>query len=189
MWAIDSPPEWIERKRRGRDGERRTEKQLRELERNGWAVAHDIHSERVGNFDHLVVGPGGCYLLETKNFTGRAEVEHGRLTLHRGDDERDSWHPAWPIDRAVRGAAAEAQKRLKAGTGFPWFQGVIVLWSDFDQREAELDRVFVVHGDHLVDWLRSRPVVLQGEKLEQARRHLADLQVYEIERERLDAAA
>src|SRR3954467_12133949 len=39
---IDSPPEWIDRKRRGRDAERSVEKQLLPLEHRGWRVVHDV---------------------------------------------------------------------------------------------------------------------------------------------------
>lgn len=67
---IDSPPEWIERKRRGRDGERRTEKRLRALERRGWSVVHNVQHAH-GDLDHLVVGPAGVFLLETKNSLAR----------------------------------------------------------------------------------------------------------------------
>jgi hypothetical protein len=34
------------------------------LERDGWYVRHDVLAER-GNRDHVVVGPGGAYLLAT----------------------------------------------------------------------------------------------------------------------------
>lgn len=189
MWAIDSPPEWIERKRRGRDGERRTEQRLKKLERRGWTVAHDIQADRAGNFDHVLVGPGGAYLLETKDLSGRAVVDGGRITLHRGEDERDSWYPARPFDATVRAAAYELQQRLLPATGIKWFQGVVVLWSGFPQKEAQLDNVFVVHGDHLVDWLQARPQILGGDALERAQAHLEDLQQYEIAREQLAKAA
>ena len=183
---IESPPEWIERKRRGRDAERRTARRLEKLEKDGWAAAHDIVSSR-GNFDHLLVGPQGAFLLETKDFHGAAVIEDGRLVLQRGDDDRDSWWPVRPIDAGVRQAAVEARQRLNRATGITWVQGVIVLWSDFPQRVAELDRVFVVHGDHLAEWLRARPTRLAPEVVERARDHLHALELYEVEREKLVA--
>src|SRR3954469_7890314 len=66
-WLIDSPPDWIDRKRRGRDGERRTEKALNRLERDGWRTWHDLAKGERANVDHVVAGPAGVFLLETKN--------------------------------------------------------------------------------------------------------------------------
>jgi hypothetical protein len=47
--------------RRGAAGERRTARLLAALERQGWAVLHDlaVPGSRA-NIDHLVIGPGGC---------------------------------------------------------------------------------------------------------------------------------
>ena len=47
--------------RRGAAGERRTARLLDPLERQGWAVLHDlaVPGSRA-NLDHLVIGPGGC---------------------------------------------------------------------------------------------------------------------------------
>jgi hypothetical protein len=47
--------------RRGAAGERRTARLLSPLERQGWAVLHDlaVHGSRA-NLDHLVIGPVGC---------------------------------------------------------------------------------------------------------------------------------
>jgi Nuclease-related domain len=47
--------------RRGAAGERRTARVLAALERQGWAVLHDLAVPRSrANLDHLVIGPAGC---------------------------------------------------------------------------------------------------------------------------------
>jgi hypothetical protein len=72
-WVWDAPPAYIENWRRGAEGERRTARALRDLERDGWYVRHDVLAER-GNRDHIVVGPGGVYLLDTKVLAGVVRV-------------------------------------------------------------------------------------------------------------------
>src|SRR5207248_4840835 len=68
MWGAirETPPRYIENWREGANGERKTARALRPLERKGWTVCHDIQ-RRYGNYDHVAVGPSGVYLLETKN--------------------------------------------------------------------------------------------------------------------------
>ncbi len=39
---------------------------LNELTRDGWTVFHDIEQAGEGNVDHLVFGPNGVYMIETK---------------------------------------------------------------------------------------------------------------------------
>ena len=57
-----------------------TERELRSVERQGWVVAHDLQG-RFGNVDHLVVGPGGVYLLDSKNWSGEVSVANGLATV------------------------------------------------------------------------------------------------------------
>ena len=45
---------------------------LNELRNRGFTVMHDIAQRREGNIDHLVKGPTGVYLIETKS--GRYEL-------------------------------------------------------------------------------------------------------------------
>jgi Nuclease-related domain len=66
VWIWDQPPNFIENWRQGRDGERATAKELRTLRSEGWSVRHDLE-DKYGNLDHVVVGPGGVFLLDTKN--------------------------------------------------------------------------------------------------------------------------
>jgi hypothetical protein len=172
---IDSPPEWIERKRRGRDGERRTEKHLRALERRGWRVVHDIE-QPWGNFDHVLVGPPGVFLLETKNLTGEASLIDGRLVIRRGTDERDSWTLARPIHKGVKDASFALREELLRRTGVRWVQGVVVLWSDFPAGEVKNDGVFYVHGDRLRDWLERQRPELTPDAVRRAGDHLEHLE-------------
>jgi hypothetical protein len=161
---LGAPPEWIARKRRGRDAERRTEKQLRPLERRGWRAVHDIAQPR-GNFDHVLAGPGGVFLLETKTFTGQATLsDNGRLVITRGTDERDRWTPVPPIGPTVKRAAFDLREDLVRRTGIRWVQGVVVLWSDFPGGEATRSGIVYIHGTKLRAWLeRQRTELTRGE--------------------------
>ena len=86
--------------RRGAAGERRTARLLNPLERHGWVVLHDlaVPGSRA-NIDHLVIGPGGVFVIDSKHYRGRLLLDgsgrlwHGRYplapTLHAMDFEAD----------------------------------------------------------------------------------------------------
>jgi Nuclease-related domain len=153
--ARESPPAYIENWRLGSEGERRTAKALRPLARNGWDVRHDIEAGR-GNFDHVVVGDAGAFLLDSKNYGGEATLEDGVLKIRRLDDPDDSYTRD-DIVRRMRAAAAELKARIAADSQVRvWVQPVVVLWARFPERATELSGVFFVHGEALAEWLRGR---------------------------------
>jgi hypothetical protein len=174
LWAIDSPPEWIERKRRGRDGERSTEKELAPLERRGWAVGHDLPA-RFGNHDHLVVGPSGAFLLETKRFVGEATLRDGVLGLRRGTDPRDGWRGDEGLAGRLRRSARDA-RRLLGAANINWVAPVVVLWCEFPAQLAEHGGVTYVHGSRLADWLERQPESVSAQSVENARSCLRRLE-------------
>jgi hypothetical protein len=60
--------------RRGAAGERRTARLLAPLERHGWAVLHDLAiPNSPANIDHLVIGPGGVVVIDSKQYRGSSE--------------------------------------------------------------------------------------------------------------------
>jgi len=68
---------------RGARGERRTARQLRRLVRHGWVVFHDLAIPGSGaNADHLVIGPGGAFLLDSKNWRGRLAFTPDGILRH-----------------------------------------------------------------------------------------------------------
>jgi hypothetical protein len=74
--------------RRGAAGERRTARLLAPLERRGWAVLHDLAIPGTpAIIDHLVIGPGGVIVVDSKRYRGRLRLDgygmlwHGRHLL------------------------------------------------------------------------------------------------------------
>jgi Nuclease-related domain len=87
--------------RRGAAGERRTARLLGPLERHGWAVLHDlaVPGSRA-NIDHLVIGPGGVFVIDSKQYQGRLQLDRsGRL-----------WHGRYPLAPALRAVSFEADQ-------------------------------------------------------------------------------
>lgn len=162
---IDSPPWHIERWRLGAEGERQTAKALRPLTRRGWMLVNDIQAER-GNIDHILVGPAGVFLLETKKLGGVVSVECGALSV-RWREDLDDGYEARQIGPRARGLAAQLAERLRE-SGMPnvWVQPIVVLWSDFPQGSIQSDGVAWVAGKRLAGVLAARPAVLSDEQVD-----------------------
>jgi hypothetical protein len=142
--------------RRGAAGERRTARLLGRLERHGWTVLHDlaIPGSRA-NIDHLTIGPGGVVVVDSKQYSGRLQLDgygnlwHGRhlltMTLRAA---------GWEADQAdeVLGVADVHVAAIVAvhGASVPW-GGVTV------------DGVTVLPAGWVPDLLRALPVVLGPE--------------------------
>jgi hypothetical protein len=165
----DSVPPHIEHWLRGAEGERRTEKALRPLEQAGWVVSHDLKAQ-FGNVDHLLVGPAGVFLLDSKWWRGTAHVDGDVATVTQVEDPDASW--SWPrLPRQLRAASAAQHEAIRKLTGVnAWVSAVAVLWCPFDQGVVTCNRVTYVHGDRLAAWLLEQP------------RHLSDEQVARIAR-------
>jgi hypothetical protein len=161
IWMRDDPPPFIENWRMGRDGERWTEKELRPLERDGWWVRHDIES-RYGNIDHVVTGPGGVFLLNSKNLWGSFAIKDGVLTCHHEIAPLSDYSMPG-LERQMGGAAWGLEERLKPQLGWRvdvW--PVVVVWAEFPERDGRLEKgkVAVVGGRRLREWLREQPIRL-----------------------------
>jgi hypothetical protein len=59
----------------GAEGEEVVGRILEELAGDGWNVIHDVSFGR-GNIDHVVIGPGGIFTVETKSHGGKIFLDH-----------------------------------------------------------------------------------------------------------------
>jgi hypothetical protein len=144
--------------RRGAAGERRTARLLGQLERHGWAVLHDLALPRSrANLDHLVIGPGGVFVIDSKQYRGHLQLDQvGRL-----------WHGRYPLARTVSAVSFEADQAAQVlpdpgvvvrpivavhGAQVPW--GIVVM-----------DGVPVMPARRLPSMLRQLPAVLGPERV------------------------
>ncbi|WP_306856184.1 MULTISPECIES: nuclease-related domain-containing protein [unclassified Streptomyces] len=54
----------------GLEGERRVGRELARLSAQGWRVLHGIPKSNGGDIDHLLIGPGGVFNINTKTHQG-----------------------------------------------------------------------------------------------------------------------
>lgn len=93
---------------RGAAGEAATARALAALPLNRWTVLHDVRwpGRRFANIDHVVVGPGGVFVIDSKNWSGRVEVRDGVLRQNGYRREREVAAAAdsgLAVAKAVRG--------------------------------------------------------------------------------------
>jgi Nuclease-related domain len=165
MVLADSPPHHIERWRQGFEGEKATARALRRLKRAGWILVDDVDTGR-GNIDHLLVGPAGVFLLESKNLHGLLSVERGVLSVRWREDPDDGYENRRLTPR-MRALACAVEARL-ATDGFDevLVQPVVVLWGAFDQAPLQSKGVAWVRGKELADTLERRPRCLTPEAVQ-----------------------
>jgi Nuclease-related domain len=94
------PSEQVTAWRRGADGERRTARLLDRLTRDGYVVFHDLALPgSPANVDHLVIGPTGVFVIDSKQWTG---------SVRQGVDGL-AWHNHYRLDRTLEAVCWEAQ--------------------------------------------------------------------------------
>jgi hypothetical protein len=165
MVLFDSPPTYIERWRTGSDGEKATARQVQPLLTHGWTLFNDIETEH-SNIDHVLVGPAGVFMLESKRLAGQVKVRAGKLVVRWHEDPEDGYENDSIAGRA-RAAAFDLHARLNSVGVDVWVQGVVVLWAQFDQRSIERDKVAWVRGDELAAVLSARPAKYSSDAVEE----------------------
>ena len=137
---------------RGADGEVATAHALAALPVSGWFVLHDVRwpGKRFANIDHVAIGPGGVFVIDSKAWSGVVEVRDG--VLRQNGYKRDS---------AVAGAAdaAKAVGEQVPGVDAGAVKPVLCFVGDH-QLEGRTGDVLLCTTSNLVSALLSRPEVL-----------------------------
>ena len=144
--------------RRGAAGERRTARLLAPLERHGWAVLHDLAIPGTpANIDHLVIGPGGVLVIDSKQYRGRLWLDPDGLLWHGRHLLVSTLRKArWEADQAdeVLGVADVQVAAIVAvhGASIPWGR-------------LQADGVTIVPARRLPDLLQALPPILGPERV------------------------
>jgi hypothetical protein len=94
------PSEQARTWQRGAHGERRTARLLDRLTRDGYVVFHDLAMPgSPANVDHLVIGPSGVFVIDSKQWSGSVQQGADGLT----------WHNHYQLDRTLETVRWEAE--------------------------------------------------------------------------------
>jgi hypothetical protein len=94
------PSEQVKAWRRGAEGERRTARLLERLTGDGFVVFHDLAVPgSPANVDHLVIGPTGVFVIDSKQWTGSVRQSSDGL----------AWHNHYRLDRTLETVRWEAE--------------------------------------------------------------------------------
>ncbi|WP_233526251.1 nuclease-related domain-containing protein [Actinomadura spongiicola] len=149
--------------------ERRTEKQLRSLQRNGYLVLHaravprDDEGVSDGRIDHLVIGPSGVYAIDSEKWDKRLPVRTmSHLKLFHGPfNKKDR------LDEA-RWEAQMASIILAEQVGFdvPVQPSVAIYGPSIPWKVMRVRDVDVYAGNRARAYLRRRPKILTESDVE-----------------------
>jgi Nuclease-related domain len=143
--------------RRGAGGERCTARLLSPLERQGWAVLHDLALPGSrANIDHLVIGPGGVFVIDSKQYRGRLQLDpSGRL-----------WHDRYPLTPTLRAVEFEADQAARVLADSQVVVPIVAIHgAQIPWGKAVVDGVPVVSARRLPSMLRALPAVLGPERV------------------------
>jgi hypothetical protein len=143
--------------RRGAVGEQRTARLLSPLGQHGWAVLHDLAVPgSPANLDHLVIGPGGVFVVDSKHYRGRLQLDpSGRLR-----------HGRYPLTAVLRAVSFEADRAAQVLADpqvvvpIVAVHGAQVPWGKVVTRGVP-----VVSARRLPSMLRTLPAVLGPERV------------------------
>jgi hypothetical protein len=138
---------------RGAAGERHTARLLAPLERRGWAVLHDLAIPgSAANLDHLVIGPGGVVVVDSKRYRGRLRLDSYGMVWH-------GRHLLVSALRTVRWAADQADQVL--GVADIQVPAIVAVHSASVPRGLlQADGVTIVPARRLPDLLQALPPIL-----------------------------
>ncbi|HZO66196.1 MAG TPA: nuclease-related domain-containing protein [Kribbellaceae bacterium] len=144
--------------RRGAAGERRTARLLGPLEQLGWVVLHDLAVPGGrANIDHLAIGPGGIFVVDSKQYRGRLQLDgSGRL-----------WHGRYPLAATLQAVSLEADQaaRVLPDPGVVVVPIVAVHGAQVPWGKVVMNGVPIVPARRLPSMLRQLPAVLGPQRV------------------------
>lgn len=134
----------------GGDAETWTAIELRQLDRRRWTVMHHVPLPSRGDVDHVAIGPGRVYAIETK------------------------WSARSDVDRFLAGAATQAERQAQALRAKLRVSGMetdviplLVVWgprmaASVGEKPRMLGDARVVAGAHATTWLEKMEAAAVG---------------------------
>ncbi|HSH22257.1 MAG TPA: nuclease-related domain-containing protein [Candidatus Caenarcaniphilales bacterium] len=148
-------------RRRGRSRDRRSDRHLAGLEEAGYVVLHGRRLAEAGDtIDHLLIGPGGVFVVQTKPWRGQLAVDGDRLFVDgrlRDGGAADVARVAVAVQRAFIGDLKPLGVTITPILCFPAM--------DLPLFKGSIRGVAVTGGRGLSRAIRARPVLLTSDQV------------------------
>jgi hypothetical protein len=110
-YAVRWSRERFKRFVKGAHGEEETARLLSFLPA-GYHVFHSLQLDRTGadDFDHIVIGPAGLFVIETKNWSGDIRIQDGAILVDGEEPDRSPLEQVKEEAAALRGWIREREK-------------------------------------------------------------------------------
>jgi Nuclease-related domain len=145
--------------RHGAIGEEEVARRLQKLSKD-WRVIHSVPiGENGTDIDHLVIGPGGVFTLNTKNHLGKRVTVYDRVIYVSG--------MKLPYITKSRAEGRRTSALLSAACGFQVsaIPVIVIMASELIVKALPGD-VAVVGRRQIVDWLIRRPTQLSTDQID-----------------------
>jgi Nuclease-related domain len=144
----------------GAEGEEEVAWRLRKLGK-GWHVIHSVPvGDRGSDIDHVVIGPGGVFTLNTKNHTGQSVSVTSTNVFVNGQNTHYFRNSRFEAERAARLLAVACNETVAV-------HPVIVVMAAQLTIKAQPPDVSIVARKSVAQWLSRRPAVMTPQRVEE----------------------
>lgn len=138
---------------KGAEGEEKVFRYLREILPSEYYILNDMkipNMERA-NIDHIVIGPNGIFIIETKNYSGKVTIKdkkiHIRGKLYQKDIIKQVWHQTFSLRDFLK--RITGRSRLK-------IQPVVVFSNAYVANPGEVSGVQIIPLSFLKKYLLTK---------------------------------
>jgi len=174
--VVQSYNEQIAVNRRERAAEDAVDAILRTLDKTKYSIFRNVFMG-YGDLDHVVIGPTGIFVIETKSNRGNIELEKGRLVVRDGDAtkkdcERQASAASWQLKVALS-ERLDTKVYVEPILAFPTASKVP---AGLELRRInEVVPVRVVHGKDLIDVIAGHHTGMNLTTIEACKKVLQDI--------------
>lgn len=149
---------------KGLIGEKKVTEMLKEFDLDTYLINDITVDKAFGNIDHIIVGPYGIYIIETKNWDGEIICD-GDNWSKRYENEDDLFDlDIESISKRVKGNARNLslllQSKIFTNVAPLWVQGIIVFTSSNAKISATNPTIPVLTLDELNNYIKSQRMTL-----------------------------
>ena len=149
----------------GIEGEKHVAEVMDQLKGDGYRIIHDI-VERDYNIDHVLLGPTGVYVIETKTRSKRSDRRDVRVSYDGRRILVDGQEPDRDPLKQVRAAADRVAEILRQHTGLqPPVRPVVLFPGWYVEPQPKGVPIWVLNPKALPAWARNEPTRLSAREV------------------------